>query len=279
MSFYGSLYTQAPEVVSCKNQTEKSDMWSVGVMTFCLLTSVAPFFGKDEDDVREKILGNDWDFDYAKNSSELSKNARNFIEKLLEPNETKRLSAEEALKHPFITENLDPKFIADKQLLSYLKNVVPLTEFEQINTKILCELLPYMKFNFIEKAMTTFVAINTSNSGELTQDELVHALIENDIETDSENAVKIFQTIDWDQSKSISWSEFLCSLARVELSNDDSNLKKVYDFLSLKDCKGRMKDLRRAYEPHLFRFNQPTREGEDKKLKALLNQVKTFNES
>lgn len=39
----GTLYTMAPEVVAGKNYDNSCDMWSIGVMTFVLLSGTMPF--------------------------------------------------------------------------------------------------------------------------------------------------------------------------------------------------------------------------------------------
>lgn len=166
----------------------------------------------------------------------------------------KRFSAAQALQHPFILEsNVDVLFPADTELLAKMTQVKPLTPFQQINMKILCELLSLVAFDFVQKAMCTFVAINKSRSGEVSEEEFVNALEVHKVEMDAEKARTHFRAIDWDRSGTISWSEFLCSLARI-CQLTQSNLEKVYKFLNLEQLQCRRKDLERAYKPHLFRL-------------------------
>lgn len=43
ITFCGTPYSQAPEVVTAKTQLDLSDMWSVGVISYNLLVGRAPF--------------------------------------------------------------------------------------------------------------------------------------------------------------------------------------------------------------------------------------------
>lgn len=77
--------------------TTKSDLWSLGVMTYFLLTDMLPFDGKSINDVFKSILTDDPKFDYIK-----EEDARDFVSHLLNKNVLERMSAQEALQHNFI---------------------------------------------------------------------------------------------------------------------------------------------------------------------------------
>jgi len=51
---YGSSYYIAPEVIK-GNYTEKCDIWSLGVLTFVILSGYPPFNGKDDSEILEKV--------------------------------------------------------------------------------------------------------------------------------------------------------------------------------------------------------------------------------
>ena len=79
----------------------KADLWSAGVICYLLLSDEFPFFGNTWEEVMELVqkencsfAGPCWDA--------VSESAKDFVTKLLTIDETKRLSAEEALRHPWI---------------------------------------------------------------------------------------------------------------------------------------------------------------------------------
>ena len=95
----GSSYYIAPEVLR-KKYNEKCDTWSVGVILYMTLAGCAPFDGEDDHEIIKSIkIGK-----YNKNDERFSKHSpevKDLLNKLLERNIDKRLSAKEALNHPW----------------------------------------------------------------------------------------------------------------------------------------------------------------------------------
>jgi myosin-light-chain kinase len=96
--FGGSAHYLSPE---CKGnrrgwEIKKSDVFSIGVMAFALLTNEYPFKLDRNDMFPEK--GIIWP-----TNINLSPNAMNFLQLTLEHNPSKRMSAWDALKHPWIS--------------------------------------------------------------------------------------------------------------------------------------------------------------------------------
>jgi len=96
----GTPYYVSPEVLD-GNYDKRCDLWAIGVIAYILLSATPPFNGKNEIEVFNKIRCCDYDFP-EKQWSYISEHAKDFIGKLLHPIAAKRMSAEQALQHPWI---------------------------------------------------------------------------------------------------------------------------------------------------------------------------------
>jgi serine/threonine protein kinase len=97
----GSPYYIAPEVL--RRQYDRScDLWSVGVIAYVLLAGYPPFQGKDNDDINRAVLDGRYCFPHG-DWGGTSREALDFIRRLLQMDTRKRMNAEQALSHPWIT--------------------------------------------------------------------------------------------------------------------------------------------------------------------------------
>mmetsp|Transcript_15689 Transcript_15689/g.40110 ORF Transcript_15689/g.40110 Transcript_15689/m.40110 type:complete len:632 (-) Transcript_15689:88-1983(-) len=135
----GTLGYKAPELVREERHNQAVDMWATGVITYVMLCGFPPFFSDEEarhdkdflmnapfwfffnndsDVLRQQILRGEPTFPSPFWDS-ISKEAQNFISQLLVVDPTKRLSAEEASRHPWISGPTDMKrLMRQKQQLS-----------------------------------------------------------------------------------------------------------------------------------------------------------------
>ncbi|VWU50087.1 calcium-dependent protein kinase, putative [Hepatocystis sp. ex Piliocolobus tephrosceles] len=96
----GSPHYISPELIR-KKYTMSSDIWALGVMVFFMLTGRYPFEGKNTPKVVDEILNKNINWK-DKEFSSLSVEAVDFLKRLLERNEKKRMTANQALNHPWI---------------------------------------------------------------------------------------------------------------------------------------------------------------------------------
>lgn len=96
----GTPYFVAPEILKGNPYDQKSDMWSVGVIFFCLLSGQLPFVGNRPLELYRSIISGKFSFDDECWES-VSKEAKDLIKKLLITDPKKRLTATKALQHPW----------------------------------------------------------------------------------------------------------------------------------------------------------------------------------
>ncbi|KAL2565282.1 hypothetical protein AAZV13_19G097600 [Glycine max] len=101
----GSAYYVAPEVLHRSYGTE-ADMWSIGVIAYILLCGSRPFWARTESGIFRAVLKADPSFEEAPWPS-LSADAKDFVKRLLNKDYRKRLTAAQALSHPWLVNHCD----------------------------------------------------------------------------------------------------------------------------------------------------------------------------
>ncbi|CBJ27498.1 Ca2+/calmodulin-dependent protein kinase, EF-Hand protein superfamily [Ectocarpus siliculosus] len=96
----GSTYYVAPEVLQ-GSYGPKCDMWSMGVIAYMMVSGAPPFWGNGDAQVRAKIVCGEYDMPDVL-FQHISSDAKDFITKLLVVDPKERLSAEQALAHPWL---------------------------------------------------------------------------------------------------------------------------------------------------------------------------------
>uniref|UniRef100_A0A4W4DML5 Protein kinase domain-containing protein n=1 Tax=Electrophorus electricus TaxID=8005 RepID=A0A4W4DML5_ELEEL len=100
---FGTPEFLAPEVVTYEFVSFNTDMWSLGVIAYMLLSGLSPFLGDDDNETLNNILACQWSFEESEFLG-ISEEARDFISKLLIVNKSWRIGASEALKHPWLSD-------------------------------------------------------------------------------------------------------------------------------------------------------------------------------
>lgn len=93
----------APEVLigGSTAYTKAVDMWSMGIIIFIILGGYPPFQHKNQAKLFQRIKKGHFEF-HEKYWSHISPEAKDLICKLLELNTMKRLTATQALEHPWV---------------------------------------------------------------------------------------------------------------------------------------------------------------------------------
>jgi len=96
----------APEILEGIKYGTKADMWSLGVITYILLGGYPPFIEQNQRELFRKIRRGQYEF-HAEYWGEVSDDAKGLISSLLTVNPDRRISAEEALRNPWINSGDD----------------------------------------------------------------------------------------------------------------------------------------------------------------------------
>ncbi|CAH1787071.1 unnamed protein product [Owenia fusiformis] len=119
---FGTPEFMAPEVANYDLIGTETDMWSVGVVCYVLLTGLSPFMGPTDAETLGNVTKAEYDFNY-KEFETISDTAKDFIKKLLIPDRTKRMSARECLEHEWLQRQpckIKPKQLSKKKLRGFV---------------------------------------------------------------------------------------------------------------------------------------------------------------
>ncbi|XP_068663559.1 phosphoenolpyruvate carboxylase kinase 1-like [Aristolochia californica] len=98
----GTPYYVAPEVVAGREYNEKVDVWSAGVILYIMLAGIPPFYGDSAAEIFEVVLRGNLRFPTRLFHS-ISPTAKDLIRRMLCKDVSRRFSAEQVLRHPWMT--------------------------------------------------------------------------------------------------------------------------------------------------------------------------------
>eukprot|EP01156_Anaeramoeba_ignava_P011272 Anaeramoba_ignava/a482563_30.p1 GENE.a482563_30~~a482563_30.p1 ORF type:complete len:373 (+),score=134.91 a482563_30:1092-2210(+) len=97
-TYCGSPSYSAPELIMGQQYSgSKVDIWSIGVVLYCLLCGKLPFLGESPKEICRKIVAGEY-----KIPTNVSSEAQDLIKRILEKNVDKRLTMEEIKKHKWV---------------------------------------------------------------------------------------------------------------------------------------------------------------------------------
>ena len=219
----GSIYYIAPEVI-LKKYGKECDMWSLGVILYMFIVGHAPFDGRSNRDIMEKIKGGK----YLKNEKrwkKASNEVKDLINKLLVLEPEKRLTAFEALRHPwFKVSNSSILYnnITKEEVLNCISNLLNYSiksKFEELVLAYIVHNLPRPKQ--AKSCIKLFKLANKNEDGKLLRNELKQTLLNFVSEEFLQNFDDIFSLLDGDNNDYIDYEEFLrATLDRKLLVNE-----------------------------------------------------------
>ncbi|XP_072549653.1 myosin light chain kinase, smooth muscle isoform X2 [Salminus brasiliensis] len=104
---HGTPEFVAPEVINYEPICLATDMWSIGVICYILLSGESPFLGDNDSETLALVTGAQWEFD-EESFEDITRQAKDFISSLLHKDVRRRLSCEEALAHSWMVDSANP---------------------------------------------------------------------------------------------------------------------------------------------------------------------------
>lgn len=122
--YYGMPEFVSPEIVNEEGVGYGADMWSVGIITYILISGISPFRGINDRETLTRIREGKWSFDDR--WTNISEDAKDFIRGLLAYQDHRRFDVQTALQHRWFrildTDDTDMYRISSENLHNYYKH-------------------------------------------------------------------------------------------------------------------------------------------------------------
>ncbi|CAA3022051.1 CDPK-related kinase 3-like [Olea europaea var. sylvestris] len=143
----GSAYYVAPEVLH-RSYSLEADIWSIGVICYILLCGSRPFWARTESGIFRSVLRADPNFEDMPWTS-VSPQAKDFVKRLLNKDYRKRMTAAQALTHPWLRSENYP-IPLDILVYKLVKSYLHATPFKRAALKALSKALTEDEFVYLK---------------------------------------------------------------------------------------------------------------------------------
>ena len=228
----GTPSYMSPEMIDGES-TFESDIWSVGVIVYQMLTGELPFEGKKDDNFKtlhEKIKKENYDTKIL-DDKDCSEEVKDFINKALQKNIKNRLTVDEALNHPWInkfsTNSLDPSLIKE----DWIQLFIQFSKRPALHKEIFYFFAKISNETDIANFKNIFNFFDANNKGALSKEDLGEGLKKNKFDIDEDTLDYIFKGLDFHNNEKISYSEFLAVMVSSKNFNKEEKIKSVFNLL------------------------------------------------
>eukprot|EP00192_Tetraselmis_astigmatica_P006752 CAMPEP_0117666762 /NCGR_PEP_ID=MMETSP0804-20121206/10562_1 /TAXON_ID=1074897 /ORGANISM="Tetraselmis astigmatica, Strain CCMP880" /LENGTH=701 /DNA_ID=CAMNT_0005474355 /DNA_START=320 /DNA_END=2425 /DNA_ORIENTATION=- len=224
-SIVGSPYYVAPEVLK-RRYGPMADVWSVGVMCYVLLCGSPPFWGETDEELFENIINAPLDLELAPWPS-VSEGAKNLLSRLLSKDDKLRMSASQALSHPWVREGgAAPDIPLCYDIINSLDRFSKQSALKRLFFS--CFAKGWENTHTMQELSDQFRTLDKDGSGSVTHQEFQAAL--NSMKTgedkravlDEDRVQAILKSLDADGDGDINYEEFLAAVIHnLKLTEDE----------------------------------------------------------
>lgn len=228
----GSPLYLSPQVLE-KNYTEKCDLWSVGVMMYQFVTGMMPFEGDTNHSIFNQICNGHYNF-IPVQQAEISESGRNLLIKLLEYDEVNRITAREALEHPWFQPQVEKVALRGKECLSVemLENL-RVFSFSSVFQREMIGLMvqAFEEEKEVEKIYHAFIYFDKDFSGTIQKEEIAEMYSDMGYEMATQAIENIVDSLYLREKGLVTFMEFVAGTLGHTFFAEEKRIRGLFNFL------------------------------------------------
>ena len=226
-SILGTPYYIAPEILK-GSYDEKCDIWSIGAITFLMLTGHPPFQGDSTVNIFKSIINKTINYSLYENF--FSDNALDFLKSCLRKDPKTRFSAQEALNHQWFSGLRDEVHSLNFLNLDILKNFGKNNENNEFKRLVIKHIVKNMNDYEIKAIKETFNALDTENVGFVDFICLKEGYKRANLNIEEEELISIFEKIDYNKDGKIDYIDFLSASCDYNILLNKESLINAFNY-------------------------------------------------
>ncbi|CAA6653633.1 unnamed protein product [Spirodela intermedia] len=222
----GSPYYMAPEVLK-RNYGPEVDVWSAGVILYILLCGVPPFWAETEQGIAQAIIRCAIDFNRDPWPL-VSDNAKDLVRRMLEPDPTKRLTAQGVLDHTWLQNaKKAPNVSLGETVRARLKQFSVMNKLKKKALRVVAEQLSVEEVAGIKEM---FQMMDVSNNGKITLEELKIGLHKLGQHIPDPDVQILMEAADVDGNGTLDYGEFVAVSIHLKKIGNDEHLREAFGY-------------------------------------------------
>eukprot|EP00826_Nyctotherus_ovalis_P029156 TRINITY_DN2299_c0_g1_i7.p1 TRINITY_DN2299_c0_g1~~TRINITY_DN2299_c0_g1_i7.p1 ORF type:complete len:351 (+),score=117.21 TRINITY_DN2299_c0_g1_i7:93-1055(+) len=232
----GTPYYIAPEIIKEGLYTTAADIWSLGIIMHTMLMGYVPVEGKDNDEILQKVKKYEGPVFDSNRWKRISPEAKDLLEKMLNPKHASRITAVEALSHPWFAGRLTSTSMCNASVLDALQRY---SEFPELKRNILSVIVRNVSDAELKEFQEIFLELDKAKTGLITAQDLEAALNATQNKVNRKELEELTKKVSQRGRDCICYSDFVGALIATRDFLTEERLSSVFKIVEQEESQQR----------------------------------------